>query len=220
MERPFADRFEAGRLLGERLRARGVGVSRRALLLGIPRGGVVVAAEAARVLDADLDALVVTKIRSPEDPELALGAVGPGGMVVGPVVDRITHDPRLEASMEAARSEQAQREALYGRRDWPRLTARDVVVVDDGLATGASAMAAAQVLHALGAERFGLAVPVGPPDVVERLGSWYVWVEVLRRPRWFYAVSQAYERFENVDTEVVLALLAQSPPSREYGPES
>jgi putative phosphoribosyl transferase len=220
MERPFADRIEAGRLLGERLRARGVGVSRRALLLGIPRGGVIVAAEAARVLDADLDALVVTKVRSPEDPELALGAVGPDGVVVGPITDRIAFDRRLAGAVEAARSEQAQREALYGTGDGPRLTARDVVVVDDGLATGASAMAAAQVLRALGAERCGLAVPVGPPDALERLGSWYAWVEVLRRPRWFYAVSQAYERFENVDTKVVRALLVQARQTREYGPGS
>ena len=161
----FRDRRDAGRRLAVRLgHLRGENV----LVLGLPRGGVPVAAEVARVLDAPLDVIVVRKLGVPFQPELAMGAVGEGSAVV--VNERVVRQAHVSEAefAEAERRERAEveRRALQFRGDRPRLAleGRTALVVDDGIATGSTARAACQVARAQGAARMVLAAPVCSPD--------------------------------------------------------
>ena len=164
----FIDRTDAGRRLGGRLgQLRG----RDVVVLGLPRGGVPVAAEVARALDAPLDVIIVRKLGVPSQPELAVGAVGEDGvLVVNERVARRAHLSEAEfAEMERRGREEVQRRAEWFRADRPRqpLTGRIAVVVDDGIATGSTARAACQVVLALGrgagdVGHAGLRAPDGP----------------------------------------------------------
>ncbi len=205
----FRDRDDAGRRLAERLLADGAQVD---LVLALPRGGVPVAAPVARALGAPLDVLVVRKLGLPGHPELAMGAIGPGGVrvLVDDVVRGSAVAPAALERVEAAeRRELVRREHAYrGDRPPSELVGRRVLIVDDGLATGATARAAVAVARAAGAAWVGLAVPIGPPDTSAELGgdvdrSW-----VLHAPAWFSAVGQGYERFGQVSDDDVRAALA------------
>lgn len=221
MER-FADRVEAGRRLAEVLSSyRG----REVLVLGLPRGGVPVAAEVARSLGAPLDVLVVRKLGVPYQPELAFGAIGEapdGGDVVRvhntALLDRI----RLSAD-DIAAVEAAEREELYRRLDRYRggraglkLAGRVVIIVDDGFATGATARAAALVARAGGAATVVLAAPIGAPDTVEALREVADDVVCVAVPWHFTAVGQGYRDFGQTSDDEVCALLAQA---RRDGPQ-
>lgn len=168
----YRDRTHAGEVLAEALAGRGWV---EPLVLGLPRGGVPVAAPVARALGAELDVLVVRKIGAPGQPELALGAIAEGGdhVVWGEAVGRRHPDlESVEGTVAAERAELARRVTTYrGDRPPPALAGRDVIVVDDGLATGATAEAALRAGRGQGARRIVLAVPVGPPSTVERLGG-------------------------------------------------
>ncbi|PXY22269.1 phosphoribosyltransferase [Prauserella muralis] len=204
----FDDRADAGRELGERLRFLR---ERHPIVLGLPRGGVVVAREVADALGAPLDALLVRKIGAPRQPELAVGAVGEGGVLV----TNTGLQQRLGLSHEdveaAARHEFAEldRRAARYRRGRPALavTGRTVVLVDDGVATGATVRAALRVLRARGAGRVVLAVPVAPADVLEELAA-SADHTVCPNPRvWMRAVGHAYRDFPEVTDAQVIALL-------------
>lgn len=206
----WADRTEAGVELAARLRDH-LPHDGQALVLGLPRGGVVVAAEVARLLDADLDALVVCKVGVPWHPELALGAVGGDGVRVRND-DVVRHTGLTEAQLEqaftAAEAQVARREQiLRGGRAPPQVAGRPAVIVDDGLATGATALAAAQVVRALSATVVVLAVPVAPADTDPRLGTAVDAFVTLARPRRFGAVGPWYEDFRQVEDDDVRALL-------------
>jgi len=185
----FRDRADAGRHLAERLRHL---QGRPLVVLGLPRGGVAVAAEVARVLDAPLDVIVVRKLGVPFQPELAMGAVGEGGaLVVNERVAGRLHLTGIEFA-EVERRERAQVEdrALRFRGDRPRLMleGRAAVVVDDGIATGSTARAACQVARAQGAARVVLAVPVCSPDAAPALRGEVDELVYLEAPRRFHAV--------------------------------
>ena len=206
----FRDRDDAGRRLAQRLVADGARVD---LVLALPRGGVPVAAPVARALGAPLDVLVVRKLGLPGHAELAMGAIGPGGVRV--LVDDVVRDagvaPTTLARVEAAeRRELERREAAY-RGDRPPVTigGRRVLIVDDGLATGATARAAIAVARAAGAAWVGLAVPIGPAAASADLGALVDGLWLLWAPRGFSAVGQGYERFDQVGDEAVRAALAQ-----------
>jgi putative phosphoribosyl transferase len=206
----WADRTEAGVELALRLRD-DLPHDGQTLVLGLPRGGVVVAAEVARLLDADLDALVVCKVGVPWHPELALGAVGGNGVRVRNE-DVVRHtgltEAQLEQAFSAAEGQAARREQiLRGGRAPPAVAGRPAVIVDDGLATGATALAAAQVVRALSATVVVLAVPVAPADTDTRLGAVVDAFVALARPRRFGAVGTWYEDFGQVDDDDVRALL-------------
>jgi putative phosphoribosyl transferase len=203
---PFADREAAGRALGRRLAevlGRDIPV-----VLGLPRGGVVVAAAAAAELGAPLDAFGVRKLPLPGRPELAMGAVAGGGVLVWN--DRVLHQRRPDPADVAAvvareRAELARREAAYrGDRPPPELAGRTVVLVDDGVATGATARAALRAVRALGPARVLLAAPVVPVrlDLPEADA-----VVALATPDPFGAVGNHYVDFrETTDDEVRQAL--------------
>jgi putative phosphoribosyl transferase len=207
---PFRDRTDAGRqLAGRLLEFRGEDL----VVLGLPRGGVPVAAEVAQALSAPLDVLVVRKLGVPSRPELAMGAVGEGGVLV---VDQRVVALAGVTPEDLARAERRERLELDDqvrrfRRGRPAipLTGRTAVLVDDGIATGSTARAACAVARALGATRVVLAAPVGARDSVRLLAGDVDEVVCLETPPGFRAVGQFYTDFRATRDEEVLALLAR-----------
>ena len=206
--RLFDDRVDAGRQLAERLESlRGQDI----VVLGLPRGGVPVAFEVAKALQAPLDVLVVRKLGVPFQPELAFGAIGEGGVRV--INDSVVREADLsEEEMTAVEAEQRvelrrRSERFRGGREPIPLAGRTAVIVDDGVATGATAKVACQVARARGASRVVLAVPIGADDTVERFAGYADEVVCLQTPAFFYAVGQGYRNFTQTSDDEVVALL-------------
>lgn len=206
---PFRDRDDAGRRLAAALASfRGQDV----VVLGLPRGGVPVGSAVARALQAPLDVVVVRKLGVPFAPEVAMGAVGEGGVLV--LNDSVLRDSGVSAgdldrAVLREREEVALRVARFRAGRPPvELTGRTVVLVDDGVATGATARAACQVVRALGARAVVLAVPVGHPEAMTALGEVADQVVCLECPASFSAVGGAYRDFTQVSDDEVVALLA------------
>lgn len=214
---PFRNREEAGRALARAVAGyRGQDV----VVLGLPRGGVPVAAEVAAALGVPLDVLVVRKLGVPGIPELAMGAVGEGGVRVlnDEVVARCGITPAALTSVETVARDEVAERAVGFRRGGARqrLAGRVALVVDDGAATGATARAACQVARAEGARAVVLALPVASPEALRRL-SRVAEVVCLEAPPDFVAVGEAYADFRQVSDEQVMALLeaARAPVSAE-----
>lgn len=208
---PFRDRSDAGRQLARVLESLR---DQRPVILGLPRGGVPVASEVARALNAPLDVILVRKLGVPVQPELAMGAIGEDGVVVhNPEV--LTAVPVDEATMRAVeaqeRSELARRAELF-RAGRTRLSLRDrvVVLVDDGIATGSTARAAIAVARAHGASRVILAVPVAPPQTLLMLAEEADQVVCLEQPDPFMAVGQFFRDFSQTSDAEVVACLSGS----------
>jgi putative phosphoribosyl transferase len=207
----FTDRHDAGRRLAvalEQLRGSDV------VVVGLPRGGVPVAFEIARVLEAPLDVIVVRKLGVPFQPELGMGAIGEGGTRV--VNDAVLHmagvsDAEL-AAVEASERVELERRVRRFRDDRPPLplAGRTVVIVDDGIATGSTARAACQVARAQGASRVVLAVPVAPPESVAELRGEADEVVCLEMPARFFGVGQFYANFTQTSDDEVVALLEEA----------
>nr|WP_307866452.1 phosphoribosyltransferase family protein [Rhodococcus opacus] len=207
----FADRTEAGRRLARRLDTfRGQDV----VVLGLPRGGVPVAYEVAKALHAPLDVIVVRKLGVPYQPELAFGAIGEGGVRVidADFVERVdltcTDIAEVEQRQLAELSRRA--ELFRGRFDRIPLTGRTALIVDDGVATGATARAACQVARAQGAARIIVAVPIGPRSQIEMVGREADEVVCLETPAGFFAVGQGYRDFSQTTDEEVTGLLERA----------
>ncbi|MDY0021019.1 phosphoribosyltransferase [Arenimonas caeni] len=211
MEHRFRDRRDAGQALARALAGwRGVpGLQ----VLALPRGGVPVAAEVATALDAPLDVLVVRKVGWPAQPEVALAAIASGGaMVTNPHVLAVAgvEPDELEALAAAERREFERRERAYrGGRPPLDVAGRPVLVVDDGLATGATMLAALSALRALDVGKLGVAVPVGSPESVRRCRELADEVTCLLTPRDFGAVGAYYDLFPQVADEEVRHLLSR-----------
>jgi len=212
----FRDRAEAGRRLAAEL---GAYADRPdVLVLALPRGGVPVAAEIARALDAPLDLMLVRKLGVPGHEELALGAVATGGVRVlnEDVVGALGLDEELideVARRELAELERRQR-AYRGERPTPTLEGRRLILVDDGLATGATMRAAVEAARDLGPTEIVVAVPVAPPDTCRLLEEVADDVVCVESPEPFLAIGVWYERFPQVGDEEVRALLDAVPAPR------
>ncbi|MFI1164182.1 phosphoribosyltransferase family protein [Streptomyces sp. NPDC020801] len=208
----FTDRLEAGRRLGARLEHL---AGQDVVVLGLPRGGVPVAAQVAEALGAPLDVCLVRKLGVPSQPELAMGAIGEDGVrVISQEVMREAHVPpeALARVEERERRELERRAVSYrGARPPVVVAGRTVVVVDDGVATGSTARAACRTVRARGAARIVLAVPVAPPDWTLRLGGEADELVCLSTPRGFFAVGQFYEDFAQLDDADVIACLRSAP---------
>lgn len=205
----FRDRDDAGRALAHSLAGT---LPADALVLGIPRGGVVVAAAVARELGLELDVLVVRKLGAPGNPEFAIGAVDEEGAIVGGGGGYASRE-YLEAAAGAGRAEIARRLALYrGGRQQSVVAGRTVVLVDDGIATGMTLMAALQSLRRRGAARIVVAVPVAATDAADRIAGAADELVVLAVPPGFSAVGQFYQDFSQTGDAEVVALLREAHP--------
>ncbi|MDP2932280.1 MAG: phosphoribosyltransferase family protein [Chloroflexota bacterium] len=218
---PFRDRREAGQLLGRELAAlRG----QRAVVLGIPRGGIIVARELARALDADLDIVLAHKLRTPGHPELAMGAVAEGGRLFlnESVVEGMSvNKAYIEQEKAEQMAEMARRTALI-RRVLPKipLKGRLAIVTDDGVATGATTQAALWAVRQEQPGRLIAALPVGAEATVRRLAEDVDEMVCLRTPPLFAAVGQFYLRFEPVEDDEVLSVLAEEQLRRNQAARS
>jgi putative phosphoribosyl transferase len=209
--RVFSDRREAGQALARALESF---KARDPVVLGLPRGGVPVAYEVAKALGAPLDVFVVRKLGVPWQPELAMGAIASGDVLVrneSVLAGMRDADEALARVREQELAELERRERAYrsGRPAIP-LGGRTVIVVDDGLATGSSMKAAVKALRVAGAEWIVVAVPVGPPDTCRHLEALADELVCLERPSLFMAVGQWYEDFGQTQDEEVSELLQQA----------
>lgn len=209
----YQDRSHAGKELATVLHGL---AAESPIVLGLPRGGLPVAAEVARALGAPLDALVVRKVGAPMNPEFAIGAVGEASTVVidDSAVAALGVRPEVLESMIATKQREVdERVRMFrGGRTLADVRDRTAVIVDDGLATGSTAAAAVGVVRALGAARIIVAVPVGSPEAVERLRTLADEVVCLETPEWFRAVGSHYVDFSQVSDSEVSEILAKSRP--------
>jgi putative phosphoribosyl transferase len=205
----FDDRLDAGRRLAAALAAY---QGRHPLVLAIPRGAVAMGAEIARLLEGELDVVLVKKLRAPGSPEFAVGAIDETGWAY--IADHAARAGAGEAYLAREKAEQLallrQRRAQYTPARAPADPAgRVAIVVDDGIATGASMIAALHAVRAKKPERLVCAVPVAPPESLEHLRPYVDELVCLEAPEEFMAVGQFYRHFEQVEDDEVVALLAR-----------
>jgi putative phosphoribosyl transferase len=212
MIRRLRNREEAGRLLAERLTA--YRESPDVVVLALPRGGVPVGFEIARALGAPLDVFIVRKLGVPGYPELAMGAIATGGMryVDRDLISSLhVSDSAVKSVVERERAEMQRREKAYrGDRPSLELQGRTVILVDDGVATGASLYVAIGALRKLNPGRVVVAAGVAPLSTSQEMRIWADEVVCLLTPQEFWAVSVLYEQFPEVTDEEVCRLLAAS----------
>ena len=210
----FQDRSDAGCRLAKALAEY---KGRSAVVLGLPRGGVPVAAEVAAALDAPLDLILVRKIGVPSQPELAMGAVVDGA---APIIVRNeevielsgTTAEEFDAACASELAEIERRRKLYiGNRSRAEITGRIVIVIDDGIATGATTRAALQAIRNRKPKELVLAVPVAPPDTVAKLRRKVDTLICLEMPELFGAIGYFYRDFRQVSDEEVMAILKRFP---------
>lgn len=207
----FKDRRDAGRRLAQRIE----GIKEADLfILAVPRGGVVVAFEVVKALGAPMDLIIPRKLGAPGNPELAIGAVTQDGTIV------LNHDivqelgvPKSFIDQEAAEQvKEIERRMKKYRGDAPppQLAGRTVVLIDDGIATGATIRAAVQSVRRSRPKRLIIAVPVAPPSAVQSLEKDADEVVALETPEWFMAIGQFYENFDQTSDEEVIDLMAKA----------
>ena len=208
---PYHDRIHAGQVLAEALDD---WRDQDPLVIGIPRGGVVVAQAVAEALEADLDAVIVRKVGSPMQPELAIGAVAPDGQVIldHPLIDRIRISEHELTSLIAAEQEEARRRLTAYRGNRLPLTVRDrvAILVDDGLATGATMAIAVRVLRTQQPRELVAAAPVGSQYAIDLLRPVADEVVCPLVPRDLMAVGAYYEDFGETSDRTVREILAQA----------
>lgn len=206
----FKDRIHAGKLLAEKLKDY---KGKDAIILAIPRGGVVVGYQIAKEINARLDVIVPRKLGAPGNPELAIGAIAEDGSIY--LVDEVISQYGIDESYlrdeaEAQLKEIKRRVGVYrGGKDLPKLEGRIVILVDDGLATGATMKAAVSMVSKMNPLELIVAVPVAPPDTVKDISEMVNKVVCLSTPTFFFAIGQFYQDFEQVSDEEVLSLLRE-----------
>ena len=212
----FADRTAAGRDLGRRLAEAGIGG--QVVVLGLPRGGIPVASEVAAALNAPVDALVVRKLGAPFNPELALGAIAYGGVTVynDELLEQLGLDESQLEPIRARELEELERRERTYRADRPPLAiaGTTVVIVDDGMATGATMHAAVVATRALAPARIVVAVPTAAIDAVERLERVADQVVALATPEPYFGVGAWYAQFPQLTDDEVVAALAAAHAAR------
>jgi putative phosphoribosyl transferase len=205
----FTNRTEAGQKLASALQ--GV-ADKDALVLAVPRGGVVVGYEVARALNLELDVIITKKIGAPGNPELAIGAVAEDGFaLVDAALVSMVRAPKdyVEAETERQTAEIQRRLKSYRQNQpTPKIAGRQVILVDDGIATGSTLTAAIRSLKKRGAKTVTVAVPVGPPEVIRNLKQKADQVVCLFTPEPFYAIGEFYDDFNQTTDQEVIELLS------------
>jgi len=207
----FANRVEAGKRLTSELKNL---TEKNAIVLAIPRGGVVVGYEIAKALNLPLDVIIPRKIGAPDNPELAIGAMTEDGTII---LDKdlvsylgVSQD-YIGAASEQQKNEIERRLKLYrGNEPYPNLRGKDVIIVDDGIATGSTMKAALASVRNKGARTVIVAVPVGPPSTIEELKKQADKVVCPYTPEYFQAIGQFYADFEQTTDEEVIQLLKKN----------
>ena len=213
MRTTFRDRTEAGQLLAKQLHE----YERRAnaIVLALPRGGVPVGFEIAVKLGLPLDVFVVRKLGVPGQRELAMGAIASGGVRVlnEDVLRAMPYAAATVAEVTASETREVERRERDYRdgRPAPQLEGRVVILVDDGLATGATMLAAIAALRQKEPAKIVVAVPVCPPETLEEIKRVADEMVILFAPDWFRGVGQFYEDFAQLSDEAVRVLLARAP---------
>jgi predicted phosphoribosyltransferase len=207
----FTDRVDAGKRLASALKDFS---GNNGIVLAIPRGGVVVGFEIARALNLPLDVIIPRKIGAPENPELAIGAVAEDGTAIldNQLIKYLgVSNEFVEIETKRQKHEIGRRLKLY-RQDssYPNLKGLDVIVVDDGIATGSTMKAALASVKNRGASSVTLAVPVGPPSTIEELEKIADRVVCLYTPEYFQAIGEFYSDFSQTPDEEVIMLLKES----------
>jgi putative phosphoribosyl transferase len=206
----FRDRVHAGKVVGETMLDRGL---IDPIVLGLPRGGVIVAAGVAEALDAPLDVVVVRKLGAPGNPELGIGAVAEGGVTAlnEPLLHRLgVSTEYLREVTEDELAELERRRAAYrGNRDIPSLAGRDAVIVDDGLATGFTARAAIASVRERSGGRVILAVPVAAADTAREMNALVDELVCAEASPMLLGVGASYQDFRQTTDEEVRAVLAR-----------
>lgn len=215
----FKNRAEAGRMLAERLKS--TAGSGAVVVLALPRGGVPVAFEIAVALGAELDVMPVRKLGVPGQPELAMGAIAPGGaQFVDREIMRSAHvsQAQFERVLEAEQAELARRETLYrGSHEPAAVEGKTVILVDDGMATGATMHAALRALRQRAPARVVVALPVAPLGAEGDFADLADEFVCIAQPALFFSVGQHYDDFDQTSDEEVRQLLA-SAHARTQGP--
>jgi putative phosphoribosyl transferase len=215
-EQPFRDREQAGHLLAEQLTDL---QNKHAVVLGIPRGGIIVARELGRKIDPDLDIVLARKLGTPGQSELAMGSVSENGMVF--LNERVINEVGIsdrEIGLEKARQmDEIQRRRQFIRRVLPKipLKGRVVIVTDDGAATGATMQAALWAARQEEPQKLIAAIPVASEEALDRFTLAADDVICLRRPSNFFGVGQFYVRFSQVDDQEMLQILAEESAKRK-----
>ncbi len=219
--RIFADRTEAGRALARKVQ--NLHLRAPMLVLGLPRGGVPVAYEVARALNAPLDVMLVRKVGMPGQPELAIGAIASGDIVV--------HEPRMgqpaaeltgifDRLVETQRQELERREQVYRRDLAPLdLKGKKVILVDDGLATGSTMLAAIRATRKAGAALIVVAAPVASLEAAELVEDEADEAVILQTPAMLWAIGEWYQNFEQVNDAEVCRLLELHRQNRAESPQ-
>ncbi len=218
-ESVLKNRHEAGRLLAERLDS--YRDDPKGIILALPRGGVPVGFTLSQALHLPLDVLITRKLGAPGNPEFALGALSETGtLFLNEEALRALSVTRqdLEPTIRIQREEIARRQTLYRKgRSLPSLADRTVLLVDDGVATGATFLASAQALRNLGVHRLVAALPLAPSETCERIRQQVDELVVLLTPEPFFAVGNHYEDFRQVEDEEVVRYLDQAQAESEKG---
>ncbi len=213
MTKQFRNRIQAGRFLAQQLKPTYANRS-DVLVLGLPRGGVPVAYEIAKVLDAPLDICIVRKLGVPGHKELAMGAIATGEVMIlneGLVGSLGISQRDIKQVIAREQQELERRDRLYrGSRPAPDLRERTIIVVDDGIATGSTLKAALSTIKQQQPKRIVVAVPVAPPDVCNELNQEVDEVVCLLTPQWLHSIGLWYEDFSPTTDEQVRNLLAQN----------
>ncbi len=216
----FKNRIEAGQLLADRLKS--YSGSKDLLILGLPRGGVPVAWEVAKRLNALFDVILVRKLGVPQNKELAMGAIAPGGIrILNNEIIRalgISQETINEVASEESQELERREKLFRNKRPQPLVRGKTVIIIDDGIATGSTMRAVIAILKSHRPAELIVAVPVAPASTLNEISSLVDRVVCLIVPEEFYAIGPWYEDFSQTTEDEVCAILSQANASSKQNP--
>jgi len=203
---PFKDRQQAGKLLAKKLQKY---KGKDTIILAIPRGGLVIGFELAKALNAPLDILVTKKIGYPGDPEYAIGAVGPNNKFI--VTEKSIEKAYIDEQVKKITAAIHEKYKKYkGKVEIPQLKGKTVIIADDGIATGSTMVISIEIVKQQKPKKVVIAIPVGPPETIDKLNKQVDEVICLEQPEVFFAIGEFYEYFPQVEDEEAIKYLKEA----------